>query len=253
MTGKLLKYDLKSMLRNFVPLWIALLAVSFINYFTVHTPSFQAEHYKLPAMVALLVYGSLVVAVMVVTAVLVIQRFYQGLLKDEGYLMFTLPVKPWQLLTSKLVSAVIVCLGSAIVGILSVLVITYNAEAYQSLFDGLVISVQIHGESFLSAGLMAFAFGLCAVTQIYVSLALGHLAHKYRLGWAVGIYIAIHMVFSWIELAVMFGARLPMTLPLFQIHSAEQFFLLAAAYYFLRAVLFFVVTERILSKKLNLE
>lgn len=250
MTGKLLKYDLKSMLRNFVPLWIALLAVSVINYFTVQSPDYYNEAgAKLPAMVALLVYGSLVIAVMVVTAVLVIQRFYQGLLKDEGYLMFTLPVKPWQLLTSKLVSAVIVCLGSAIVGVLSVMVITFNVEAYQSMFNGLIISVRVYGESLLTAGIMAFAFGLCAITQIYVSLALGHLASKYRIGWAVGIYIAIHMVFSWIELAVMFGVQLPM----YQIRNPEQFFLLAAAYYFLRAVLFFVVTERILSKKLNLE
>lgn len=250
MTGKLLKYDLKSMMRNFVPLWIALLAVSVINYFTVQSPDYYSETAnRLPAMVALLVYGSLVIAVMVVTAVLVIQRFYQGLLKDEGYLMFTLPVKPWQLLTSKLVSAVIVCLGSAIVGVLSVMVITFNAETYQSMFDGLIVTVRINGEPLLTAGIAAFAFGLCGITQIYVSLALGHLASKYRIGWAVGIYIAIHMVFSWIELAVMFGVQLPM----YQIHSPQQFFLLAAAYYFLRAVLFFVVTERILSKKLNLE
>ena len=37
MTGKLLKYDLKSMLRNFIPLWAALVAVSIINYFTLHS------------------------------------------------------------------------------------------------------------------------------------------------------------------------------------------------------------------------
>ena len=80
MTGKLLKYDLKSMLRNFIPLWAALVAVSIINYFTLHSLDQAKGVAQLPAMVAMLVYGSLVVAVMVVTAVLVIQRFYQGLL-----------------------------------------------------------------------------------------------------------------------------------------------------------------------------
>ena len=61
------------------------------------------------------------------------------------------------------------------------------------------------------------------------------------------IYISIHMVFSWLDLAV--GITIQVTL--FQ--DATSFLLILAAYYFLRAVLFFVVTERILSKKLNLE
>lgn len=247
MTGKLLKYDLKSMMRNFVPLWLALLAVSAINHFSVQSSAFQNGQFQIPMVIGLLVYGSLIVAVMVVTAVLMIQRFYQGLLKDEGYLMFTLPVKPWQLLTSKLVSAVIVCLGSAIVGVLSAMVIALNGSDYKNVWDGLIIVLQNAPYPLFSLGLLAIASGLCAITQIYVSLALGHLASKCRIGWAVGIYIAIHMVFSWIELAS-FGM---IPVPLFE--EAGDYFLLLAGYYFLRAVLFFVVTERILSKKLNLE
>ena len=35
------------------------------------------------------------------TCVVTIQRFYKGLLGQEGYLMFTLPVKNWQLVFSK--------------------------------------------------------------------------------------------------------------------------------------------------------
>ena len=247
MTGKLLKYDLKSMLRNFIPLWAALVAVSIINCFTIHSLDHGVGAEQLPAMVAMLVYGSLVVAVMVVTAVLVIQRFYQGLLKDEGYLMFTLPVQPWQLLTSKLAAAVIVCLGSCIVGGISVMVIAFDSETYLTMFDAIGLAFRLYPGPIVAGCLAAIASGLCSITQIYVSLALGHLTNKHRIGWAVGIYIAIHMVFSWLELAV----SITIPVPLFQ--DATQYFLLLAGYYFLRAVLFFVVTERILSKKLNLE
>ncbi len=247
MTGKLLKYDLKSMLRNFIPLWAALVAVSIINCFTIHSLDHGVGAEQLPAIVAMLVYGSLVVAIMVMTAVLVIQRFYQGLLKDEGYLMFTLPVQPWQLLTSKLAAAVIVCLGSCIVGGISVMVIAFDSETYLTMFDAIGLAFRLYPGPIVSLCLFAIASGLCSITQIYVSLALGHLANKHRIGWAVGIYIAIHMVFSWLELAV----SITIPVPLFQ--DATQYFLLLAGYYFLRAVLFFVVTERILSKKLNLE
>lgn len=41
------------------------------------------------------------VALFVLTMIVIIQRFYKGLLCDEGYLMFTLPVKPWQLIATK--------------------------------------------------------------------------------------------------------------------------------------------------------
>ena len=92
MVFKLLKYDFKSMLRVFVPLWLALLAVSAINHFSVSATSSYADSliWDMKA-IAMLVFFGLIIAAGVLTAVLVIQRFYLGLLKDEGYLMFTLP------------------------------------------------------------------------------------------------------------------------------------------------------------------
>ena len=53
----------------------------------------------------------------------VIQRFFRGLLGDEGYLMHTLPVSPWQLIGSKLLCAVVTTLLSIVVAILSILLI----------------------------------------------------------------------------------------------------------------------------------
>ena len=43
MVFKLLKYDFKSMLRVFIPLWLALLAVSAINHFSVSATSSYAD------------------------------------------------------------------------------------------------------------------------------------------------------------------------------------------------------------------
>ena len=45
------------------------------------------------------------VAVMIVTLIIIIQRFYKNLLCDEGYLMNTLPMSVWKNITSKLVVA----------------------------------------------------------------------------------------------------------------------------------------------------
>ena len=87
MLGKLLKYDFRSMFRVFLPLWGALLAISFINRLTLNS-----DRMGLPGAVLFIAYIGIIFAVMAVTLVLVVQRFYNGLLKSEGYLMFTLPV-----------------------------------------------------------------------------------------------------------------------------------------------------------------
>lgn len=257
MVFKLLKYDFKSMLRVFVPLWLALLAVSAINHFSLSASSPSAYSAEGLQVIPLLVFFGLIIAAAVLTAVLVIQRFYLGLLKDEGYLMFTLPVKPWQLLTSKVVSAMVVCVLSLGAGILSVLILGYQVEDYQQLFSALEALVRRYPQTFLALLALAVTWGFAGITQIYVALALGHLANRHRIAWAVGIYIAIQTALSWLFSA--FGQSFGTWVlgPSRPLYPTQQDFnnalWLMAAWYLVLGVVFFVVTERILSKKLNLE
>ena len=258
MVFKLLKYDFKSMLRVFIPLWLALLAVSAIIHFSVSATSSYADSliWDMKA-IAMLVFFGLIIAAGVLTAVLVIQRFYLGLLKDEGYLMFTLPVKPWQLLTSKVVSALVVCALSLGVGVLSVMIVGYQMEDYQRMFSGLGTTIQTYAESSIALLVLGLACAFAAITQIYVALALGHLANRHRIAWAVGVYIAIQTVLSWVftnswdPLRVMlWGTSYPVFL---DVGRFNQFLWIMAGIYLVLGGIFFLVTERILSKKLNLE
>ena len=135
MLGKLLKYDFRSMFRVFLPLWGALLAISFINRLTLNSNSMG-----IPGLVLFIAYIGIIFAVMAVTLVLVVQRFYNGLLKSEGYLMFTLPVKPWQLIASKGIAAMVVTVLSVFMAGLSVLIIaqqSVNIPPLDEWFKGL--------------------------------------------------------------------------------------------------------------------
>ena len=76
---------------------------------------------SLPVFIPAMLYVALCIAVVVLAIVFIIQRFYNGLLKDEGYLMFTLPVKTWQLIKAKGLTALIVTVISGVIGISSVL------------------------------------------------------------------------------------------------------------------------------------
>ena len=175
MLSKLLKYDLKSMFKVFIPLWIALIVVSIVNRFTLHQ-----TQYDTPQVLSMILYVSLFAAVMVVAVVLIIMRFYNGLLKDEGYLMFTLPVRPWQLVTSKALSAMIIIVLSLIFGAGSIFLVAMGSFTWADVrlfFQQLaqMLNTDIVLTMVLSVILMVSGI-TASVTHVYASLALGHLA-----------------------------------------------------------------------------
>ena len=59
----------------------------------------------------------------VATLIVVIQRFYKSLLGDEGYLMFTIPVKAWQNILNKLLVSMLWTFTSTVIGFGSILIL----------------------------------------------------------------------------------------------------------------------------------
>ena len=261
MLGKLLKYDFKSMFRVFVPLWLALLAVSVINHFTTRSRSAVGVLGGLPQVVFMILYVGLVIAVMVVSIALIIMRFYNGLLKDEGYLMFTLPVKPWQLISSKCIVATVVSILSLIAAFLSVMLISAEFSFVPEFFRDLGEALPyITGDMVLAMVLtivLIIAAVVTEITHIYASLALGHLANRHRIAWAVLVYIGINAVLS--MLLVVFDNAMDHFHWNFEIQVQDHLAAFNVTMGILivlcvvQIVVFFVITERILSKRLNLE
>ncbi|MEI3280961.1 MAG: hypothetical protein V8R46_09675 [Eubacterium ramulus] len=85
-------------------------------------------------MISGLIYGLLIVALMIVTIVMVLQRFYKNLLKGEGYLMHTLPVPTWMLVASKVISSLIWILLSIAVLFVSIFVLVLTGMLGNGLF-----------------------------------------------------------------------------------------------------------------------
>lgn len=112
MLGKLIKYDLKSMLKTIVPLWITVIVLSgifAIKYWGGATNTMDMGNNTFD-LVLFIVLFSVAVAIVVMNILFVVQRFWNGLLKEEGYLMFTLPVTTRSLIMSKALSALIISL-----------------------------------------------------------------------------------------------------------------------------------------------
>ena len=266
MFGKLLKYDFRSMFKQFAFIWPAALAIALVNHFTLNSfVTSASETRQTISGIAVIVYVAILIAMFVVALVFACQRFYKGLLGDEGYLMFTLPVKPWQLIGSKLLCAVFTTFLSVVVALLSVLVLLpWDKEAFQEMFEGLhyifthwniqALHIMLGFLEFCLMMMMSFAVGYL---QIYLSLGIGHLFNKHRAVMTGVAFIGINAVVS-----TLLGRFLsPAFDVIFEnvnliVDSSARFhsvMWIAIASELVLCAIYFVGTEFILRKKLNLE
>lgn len=122
MLGKLLKQDFRATARIMLPLYAAVPVLGLFTNLVTHLCENQTG-FLLNAISALVsfVFSLALIAAVVTTIVLMVQRFYRNLMTDEGYLMFTLPVSTTELIFSKLIVSVVWFLGTFVVDALSML------------------------------------------------------------------------------------------------------------------------------------
>ena len=268
MLGKLLKYDFRSMWKQFAFIWPAALALALVNRFTL-TLAGNGQFGDMVAGIAGLVYAAILIAMCVIAVIFVIQRFYKSLLGDEGYLMNTLPVKTWQLIVSKLVCATVATVVSVAVALLSILLLApLSVVDFASAFREAVhvlseLITRYHANVPL---LIVELVVLCLVglfasyLQLYLAMAIGHLFGRNRIAVSVIAYVGINAVISVVTsvLGVTFFYQFDEALArLFHgmsdwgiWHTVMAGLILFTA---VQAVVFFFFTERILHRHLNLE
>ena len=171
MLSKLVKYDIKSLIRVFIPVWIVAPVIAVMLSATIHLLS---------------VADGPLMNVMIMTLILVIRRFWNGLLKEEGYLAFTLPVEVWQLIVSKVIVAAIVNLISGLIAALSCLILFLgiSKEIFYSMgYTFSVIWRSMTGELGAYTGvlivlgiLFLIVTSICGTYMLYASMSLGQLA-----------------------------------------------------------------------------
>ena len=211
MLGKLLKYELQSLIKKMWPLYVVLFCCSIGSSLICNSliPDLAEYHEDLLLfrLFTLILYG-LIIALGVVTFVQIVNRFRKSLLGREGYLLFTLPVSVNTHLISKIISVVILGIMNSFVYILSIVVVLFiTPELSASLahifsFDSLVYAInEIAAEFGVSTGHLILTYILLCIEWsayfiliIYFSLVLGHLSNKNKFLRSVLIYIGINMV-----------------------------------------------------------
>lgn len=178
MLGKLLKYELKATSRVFIPLYIAILVVSIVNGLSLNLEIFNIQG------LATIILMCLFISLFVITIVVTIQRFNKNLLKDEGYLMFTLPVSSKHLILSKYLTSLIWTFLSFVVAFLSFTIIfmiptykyfdfSYFINEFNLLFSNM-LNLNILGQ-FLKIILLMIISYTIFIFNVYLALSVGQL------------------------------------------------------------------------------
>ena len=266
---KLLKYEWKACARIFLPLYGVVLLMALVNRLTMKE-QVQALMHGIPTALMGLLYFAVMVAVFVVTAVILIQRFYKNLLGDEGYLMFTLPVTVSQHIWAKSIIAAVMSILSTIAALLSigilgggVGIIQGAATVMTNLLQGIA---ERPNEFVVGVEILLWLLILTVVGTlfIYLCIALGHLAKKHRVLMAVVWYFVLSTVLQFLFMFFIMGVG---NLPLDGFWMALQDFFLsigpAATIHIGMIILcigtaavgavFFLATRYILKNRLNLE
>lgn len=266
---KLLKYEWKACARICLPMYAAVLLLALVNRLTMKE-QVQALMHGIPTALMGLLYFAVMVAVFVVTAVILIQRFYKNLLGDEGYLMFTLPVTVSQHIWAKSIIAAVMSILSTIAALLSigilgggVGIIQGAATVMTNLLQGIA---ERPNEFVVGVEILLWLLILTVVGTlfIYLCIALGHLAKKHRVLMAVVWYFVLSTVLQFLFMFFIMGVG---NLPLDGFWMALQDFFLsigpAATIHICMIALcigtaavgavFFLATRYILKNRLNLE
>ena len=289
MLGKLLKYEFKATARIFLLMYVALFAVAGLNALVIPYNGNTLLGFLdlMPTLrnvitsLAVILYVLLTIAVLVVTLVIVVIRFYR-MLGDEGYLWFTLPVTANQHIISKLLVGLVWSVASFLVVMLSVLVLTLPAGWIGELWRLPELSKTI-AELNLNPGLWTICLFaivivsyLSSILMCYAAMAVGPNFIKSRLGGSVLAYIIMYVgtqILSTVELLVLAGPvntqaqriadlayqldTSAMTSAVSQMGGAiDQIVLISTATYcigyLVLVVVFYLITRFFLTQKLNL-
>ena len=264
MLGKLISHEWKATYKMMAILNIYLIVITLIGHLMLSLHILDNPSEAMAAIITLLIAGYILslISVSIAATIYLISRFYKNLYTDEGYLMHTLPVKPWELILSKgviaffwfLVTSVIIS-GSALLLISSAasdfeLIDMWNeatgaAAKYLNLTPGAIIFLLV---TFILISTVQGTF------MFYASVSLGQLFKTHKLLGSIIFYVIIYSVIQFFSTIIMIATGL--TGEVAEAETITYFWGLVGMTYSLTiisCVVFWFITEHMTRKKLNLD
>ena len=218
MLRKLMKHELRATGRVMVPLLgLTLLAAVGGNIAVHNLLDTSNDMLNFLGLFLLMGFMAILAASFVVSFVLMIRRFYQNLLRDEGYLMMTLPVSVHEHVFSKLFVSLIWAAATAITMGIAMFILVFELEFVDLIlydFAELLAGVEFSGLKLMDfAGqaslllteivLLLAVAGSCMCLHLYAAMAVGHSFTHHKGLLSVLAYFALSFVWSAIRSGAM--------------------------------------------------
>lgn len=270
MLKKLFKYDFEASCRIFLLLHgiIALLTVLGKLLFTLVPDGLE----NFPILTVLIpTYVLLIIGLVFGFHIFLVIRFYRSLFTDEGYLYNTLPVKPWQLIASKLLSNVLLTFLEFLVLILCALILLAGSPMENLMANTSVIREILQTVFGLTpGGVIFFIFLFFLVSQFssflmyFASIALGQvILPKHKVLGAFVSYMIYYIVMQTVTSIPIFAFTFSSMEKILTSEGDSTVLWMQNFYHFtyffsfglsiVCCVVFFFITNYILKKKLNLD
>ena len=285
MLKKLFVHEWRSFWKVPAAMCLFALVYALVGALTFQTDLWNND-YRLVRLV--LVFGSigyfiLLIAPAIILSIYTALRFYRNLFTDEGYLMHTLPVKKRELITAKGLVAVIWNVITTITTLLSVLLVIllismssrYGGVTWADITESFAQffheAIPIVKEMFrMPVWMVALLFlgsfivgAFYNTLLLYASVSIGHLWKKHPMAGTVLSYIGFYLAISFLTSAFSINS---LNLTMGNIFFASNYTAYASMGDYLLRVLgngylvsaigilvFYAITEWIMSHKLNLD
>lgn len=261
MLGKLLKHEFSATARTLLPLYLVLAATAAVGRVTLASGTEAEGVAGILNGLLIMVYIFSIIAVAVATMIVMIQRFYKNLMGDEGYLMFTLPVRTGSLIQAKLITSATWLAASILLVIASVFAIALTPQEIAQipyLIGQITSHLQyIFGSSTLflvQVGIIIMLSLFFSTLMIYTSIAIGQLFGKHKLIGAFGAYMGINLLIQFAATALMGALGLLLRFDMSDLSILPLYVFPIVIVLMLVVIgLFYAATHYILKNKLNLE
>ncbi len=179
MLGKLIKYDFKALAKNMFPLYGLMIALTLVCSLMIRFNIDRGFVFGISVFAWIVSMSSS----FAVTAILVVLRFYNGLLKNEGYLSFALPVKTETHILAKVFNALIWAFVEALALGVCVLIYAFTVANFLDIMEAFRYLFTLDTNFYLSL-LQAMLLGalelVCSICLFFAALSVGHLFDKHQ-------------------------------------------------------------------------
>lgn len=266
MLGKLLKHELRATAHTMLPLFGLLLIVAALTNVAIRGMNGKDVPMVLGILfvIILILFTVGLLAVGMVTVFAMIQRFRGNLLRDEGYIMHTLPVSIHAHIWAKVIISGLWYTLASVEFVLASLVVAADAELVKDLAYVLKDLLQILGD-IKNVEMLVEILGMLVLSSIflslmiYASLAVGHSLASRKMLWSVLTFIGL--IFAVNLISVGLGNLLDPLADLIGFRIYDATFMtgwrvicaIGAGHLVLFSALFYGITVWFMKNKLNLE